>query len=471
MLNLNEKWTKVLEILKEEIPGESYNTWVLPLVPSSYEDNKLTLFSPHSFTAVTLKQSYGNIITAALTKVFREPVNFEIIQDKNLAENFEKAQKRVKKEEQKKTVTEFAESKYDGLKQMLSDCHLNTKYQFDNFVVGSYNKLAFGAALGVAEGKGKFNPLFIYGGSGLGKTHLMQAIGNYVLAKRKLKVRYVTTEEFLNDLLENLYHGVEKDTFTKGAEKNKRMTKFRQKYRSVDVLLIDDIQFVAGKARMEEELFNIFDALHQAGRQGVLRSDRVPSEIKGISDRLKTRFEWGLMADIGVPDLETRMAILKQLIDKEGQVGFSLEVIEFLASVYKNNIRELEGAYNKVCAYCSIYGEEPSLEIVKKAINYEALGKKITIDFVVQKTSEFFGIKSEDIVGSSRVAAIAYARKAAVYAARELTGESWQSIGAALGNRKHSTIMYSYTEVKENMARDNKLCDEINTLFNIINQS
>lgn len=471
MLNLNEKWAKVLEILKEEIPGESYNTWVLPLVPSSFEDNKLTLFSPHSFTAVTLKQSYGNVITSALTKVFKEPVNFEIIQDKNLAENFEKAQKKVKKEEQKKTATEFAESKYDGLKQMLSDCHLNTKYQFDNFVVGSYNKLAFGAALGVAEGKGKFNPLFIYGGSGLGKTHLMQAIGNYVLAKRKLKVRYVTTEEFLNDLLENLYHGVEKDTFTKGAEKNKRMTKFRQKYRSVDVLLIDDIQFVAGKARMEEELFNIFDALHQAGRQIVLTSDRVPSEIKGISDRLKTRFEWGLMADIGIPDLETRMAILKQLIDKEGQAGFSLEVIEFLATVYKNNIRELEGAYNKVCAYCSIYGEEPTLDIVKKAINYEALGKKITIDFVVQKTSEYFGIKSEDIIGSSRVAAIAYARKAAVYAARELTGESWQSIGAALGNRKHSTIMYSYTEVKENMTRDNKLCDEINTLFNIINQS
>lgn len=471
MLNLNEKWVKVLEILKEEIPGESYNTWVLPLVPSSFEDNKLTLFSPHSFTAVTLKQSYGNIITAALTKIFKEPVNFEIIQDKNLAENFEKAQKKVKKEEQKKTAAEFAESKYDGLKQMLSDCHLNTKYQFDNFVVGGYNKLAFGAALGVAEGKGKFNPLFIYGGSGLGKTHLMQAIGNYVLAKRKLKVKYVTTEEFLNDLLENLYHGVEKDTFTKGAEKNKRMTKFRQKYRSVDVLLIDDIQFVAGKARMEEELFNIFDALHQAGRQIVLTSDRVPSEIKGISDRLKTRFEWGLMADIGIPDLETRMAILKQLIDKEGQAGFSLEVIEFLATVYKNNIRELEGAYNKVCAYCSIYGEEPTLEIVKKAINYDSLSKKITIDFVVQKTSEFFGIKSEEIVGSSRVAAIAYARKAAVYAARELTGESWQSIGAALGNRKHSTIMYSYTEVKENMARDNKLCDEINTLFNIINQS
>lgn len=473
MLNLNEKWTQVLAILKEEIPGESYNTWVLPLVPSAFEDNKLTLFSPHSFTAVTLKQSYGDIITKALTAVFKEPVNFEVVQDKVLAENFEKAQKKVKKEEQKKTASDFAESKYDGLKQMLSDCHLNTKYQFDNFVVGSYNKLAYGAALGVAEGKtsGKFNPLFIYGGSGLGKTHLMQAIGNYILAKRKMKVKYVTTEEFLNDLLENLYHGVEKDTFTKGAEKNKRMTKFRQKYRSVDVLLIDDIQFVAGKSRMEEELFNIFDALYQGGKQIVLTSDRMPSEIKGISDRLKTRFEWGLMADIGIPELETRMAILKQLIDKEGKVGFSLEVIEFLATVYKNNIRELEGAYNKVCAYCSIYGEEPTLEIVKKAINYNAVTKKITMDFIIQKTAEFFDIKEDDIKGSSRIAAIAYARKAAIYIVRELTGESWQSIGTAIGKRKHSTIMYSYTEVKENMLRDNKLCDEINTLFNIINQS
>ncbi len=473
MINLNEKWTKVLSILKEEIPNESYNTWVLPLVPSVFEKNKLTLFSPHSFTAVTLKQSYGEIITRALAEVFKEPVQFEIIQDKILAENFEKAQRKVKKEEQKKITAEFSESKYDALKQMLSDCHLNTKYQFDNFVVGSYNKLAYGAALGVAEGKAgeKFNPLFIYGGSGLGKTHLIQAIGNYIFSKRKLKVKYVTTEEFLNDLLENLYHGVEKDTFTKGAEKNKRMTKFRQKYRSVDVLLIDDIQFVAGKARMEEELFNIFDALYQGGKQIVLTSDRLPSEIKGISDRLKTRFEWGLMADIGVPDLETRMAILKQLIDKEGQTGFSLEVIEFLASVYKNNIRELEGAYNKVCAYCSVYGEEPTLDIVKKAINYNSLSKKITIDFIINKTAEFFGISEEEIKGGSRVAAVAYARKAAIYAARELTGDSWQSIGNVLGNRKHSTIMYSYTEVKENMLRDDKLCDEINTLFNIINQS
>ena len=299
----------------------------------------------------------------------------------------------------------------------------------------------------------------------------MQAIGNYVFTKRKMKVKYVTTEEFLNDLLENLYKGAEKDTFAKGSDKNKRMSKFRQKYRSVDFLLIDDIQFIAGKQRTEEELFNIFDALHSAGKQIVLTSDRMPSEIKGISERLQTRFEWGLMADIGSPDLETRMAILKQLIDNEGQIGFSGEVIEFLASIYKNNIRELEGAYNKVCAFCTIYGEEPTLEVVKKAINYKAVTKKITINLILQKIAEFFGMKEADIIGNSRVASIAYARKIAVYIVRELTSESWQSIGDALGKRKHSTIMYSYKEVKDEIQRDNKLFEEINTLFNIINQS
>lgn len=471
MINLNEQWEKVLKILEKEIPGASYNTWVLPLVPSSFEENRLILLTPQSFTTVTIKTSYGDIITKALSDVFKEPVAFDIIYDAELDKEYQKKVKKASKEEEKKI--EISESKYDSLKQMQSDCHLNTKYKFDNFVVGSYNKLAYGAAIGVAEGKanGKFNPLFIYGGSGLGKTHLMQAIGNHMLTKKKARVRYVTTEEFLNDLLENLYKGVEKDTFSKGAEKNKRMSKFRQKYRDVDVLLIDDIQFVSGKQRMEEELFNIFDALYQADKQIVLTSDRLPADIPGISERLKTRFQRGLTADMGIPDLETRMAILKQLIVNDGTIDFSLEVIEFLATIYKNNIRELEGAYNKVYAYCSIYGEEPTLDIVKKAINYKAVQKQINSKFIIDKVAEFYEVKPEDITGTSRTGKIAYARKTAVYMIREITGDSWQSIGAVLGGRKHSTIMYSYTEVKENLARDNKLTDEINTLFNIINQS
>ena len=471
MVNLSEKWQEVLKILEKEIPNGSYTTWVLPLVPSIMEENRLVLLTPQAFTIMTVKASYGEIITKALTEVFKEPVTFEIVYDAELDKEYQKKVKKASKEEQKAKQTELADSKYDGLKQMLSDCNLNTKYQFDNFVVGGYNKLAYGAALAIAEGKskGRFNPLFIYGGSGLGKTHLMQAIGNYMMTKKRAKVKYVTTEDFLNDLIENLYKGYEKDTFAKGAEKNKRMSKFRQKYRDVDVLLIDDIQFISGKQRMEEELFNIFDALHRGDKQIVLTSDRLPAEISGISDRLKTRCEWGLMADIGIPDLETRMAILKQLIEKDGNIDFSLEVLEFLATVYKNNIRELEGAYNKVCAYCSICDEEPTLETVKKALNYNA-STKINSKKIIGAVAKHFGLNEKDIVGESRVGQIAKARKIAVYVIRELTGESWQSIGTELGGRKHSTIMYNYDEVKKMTSRDNKLNEEINTLFNIINQ-
>lgn len=472
MLELNILWEKALEVLKNKIPHNSFSMWILPLVPKSFEDNRLVLLSPHTFTSETVKLSYDNILTKTISDIAGSPITYDIIYSENLDKQFKKENKKYEKEEQKKNLNELAESKYDGLKQMLSDCHLNTKYQFDNFVVGSYNKLAYGAAFGVAKGDAdkRFNPLFIYGGSGLGKTHLLQAIGNYIFSKRKAKVKYVTTEEFLNDLLENLYHGVEKDTFTKGAEKNKRMTKFRQKYRDVDVLLIDDIQFITGKARTEEELFNIFDALYQAGKQIVLTSDRLPSEIPGISDRLKTRFEWGLMADIGIPDIETRMAIIKQLIAQDGKINLNLDVIEFLASVYKNNIRELEGAFNKVCAYSSLYEEEPTLELVKKAINYRENTKKITSETILNSVCKFYNVPTEAVKGTSRVANIAKVRKVVIYIIREFLNESLLSIGNVVGGKKHSTVMYSYNEVKKEIQTNTELSDEINTLFNIINQ-
>lgn len=472
MIELQQLWQKTLEMLGKEIPSTSFEMWIVPLVPHSFADNKLVLFSPHTFTSETVKLSYDNVFTKTISEIAGVPVTYEIVYSEELEEKFKKDSIKSEKTEQKKNINSFAESKYDGLKQMLSDCHLNTKYQFDNFVVGGYNKLAYGAAFGVAKGDAdkRFNPLFIYGGSGLGKTHLLQAIGNYIFSKRKVRVKYVTTEEFLNDLLENLYHGVEKDTFTKGAEKNKRMTKFRQKYRDVDVLLIDDIQFIAGKARTEEELFNIFDALYQAGKQIVLTSDRLPSEIKGISERLKTRFEWGLMADIGTPDLETRMAIIKQLIAQDGKINLSLDVIEFLAAVYKNNIRELEGAFNKVCAYSSLYEETPTLELVKKAINYRENAHKVTAQTILDNVCRFYNTPCDEVIGSSRVANIAKVRKVAIYITRELLNETWQSIGQLVGGRKYSTVMYSYDEIKKELPINNELSDEINTLFNIINQ-
>ena len=472
MIEKEQLWQKTLEKLEKEIPQTSFEMWILPLVPHSFTDNKLVLLSPHTFTSQTVKFSYDCLFTGTISEIAGMPVTYEILYDKELETKYKKENKKSEKEEQKKNLITFAENKYDGLKQMLSDCHLNTKYRFDNFVVGNYNKLAYGAALGVAKGDAdrRFNPLFIYGGSGLGKTHLLQAIGNYIFSKRKNKVKYVTTEEFLNDLLENLYHGVEKDTFTKGAEKNKRMTKFRQKYRDVDVLLIDDIQFISGRARTEEELFNIFDALYQGGKQIVLTSDRLPSEIAGISERLKTRFEWGLMADIGTPDIETRMAIIKQLIAQDGKINLSLDVIEFLASVYKNNIRELEGAFNKVCAYSSLYEEQPTLELVKKAINYKENAHKITAETILNTVCKFYNVPPEEVKSSTRVANIAKVRKVTIYIIREFLNESWQSIGQTAGGRKHSTIMYSYDEIKKELQTNNELSEEINTLFNIINQ-
>lgn len=472
MPDAKELWEKALEELKHIIPPNSYTMWILPLVPKSFEDNRLVLLSPHTFTAQTVRMSYDNMLTRTISEIAGSPVTYEILYSEELEEKYKKENKKSEKEEQKKILSGLQPTKYDGLMQMLSDCHLNTKYRFDNFVVGSYNKLAYGAALKVAEGNAdkRFNPLFIYGGSGLGKTHLIQAIGNYIFTKRKARVKYITTEEFLNDLLENLYFGSEKDTFKKGAEKNKRMTKFRQKYRDVDVLLIDDIQFIEGKARTEEELFNIFDVLYNAGKQIVLTSDRLPSEIPGISDRLRTRFEWGLMADIGTPDIETRMAIVKQLIAQDGKINLTLDVIEFLATVYKNNIRELEGAFNKVCAYSSLYGEEPTLELVKKAINYRENAKKITSETILNTVCKFYNVPPDTVKGPSRVANIAKVRKVSVYIIRDFLNETWQSIGMVVGGRKYTTVMYSYDEIKEEMKTNMGLSDEINTLFNIINQ-
>jgi chromosomal replication initiator protein len=463
MVNINEQWAEVLKILEEEIPSESYNAWVLPLVPSEIQNGKITLLSPYSFTNFALKQSYGATVAKALQRVFGERLAFEVLKDTKLEELYKKQQKREEKEEKKRAASLLVESKYDGLKQMQSDSHLNTKYTFDNFVVGDYNKLAYSAAKGIACGNGKkaYNPLFIYGGSGLGKTHLLFAIGNYMMSKGKLKVRYITTEEFLNDYINSLV----------GNDKNKKMNIFRQKYRDVDVLLIDDIQQLEGKEGLQKELFNTFNDLYNANKYIILTSDRLPSEIPTLSERLRTRFESGLMADIGLPDLETRMAIVKQLIESDGAISMSLEVIKFLANVYKNNIRELEGGFNKITAVCSCFNEEPTLETVKKAINYTAVQKQITAESISGEVAKFYGVTIGDIQGKSRVGNIANARKVAVYIVREITGNSWQSIGDALGGRKYSTIMVLYKGVKDEMPRDTKLADEINTLFNIINQT
>ena len=465
---IKQVWDEVLTILKDTIGEPTYGTWIVPLVPHSLDDNCFCALTGQNL-AVQILQKNQKDISSALSKVCGKEVNFKIVYDENLKRQIEKERKNAKKEEDKELIQSLENrilnpSKYDGLKQMQSDCRLNLKYKFDNFVVGSNNKFAHAVAYAVAKDPGKqYNPLFIYGGSGLGKTHLLQAIGHEIMfSKSKLKVKYIKAEEFINDLINSIAKGMDKV-----GDKNKKMNEFRNKYRNVDVLLVDDIQLIEGKARTEEEMFNTFESLHNAGKQIVFTSDRSPDKFENTPDRLKTRFQMGLLADIQVPDLETRMAILTKLAN-DNNVRMGAEVIEFLASVYNKNIRELEGAFNTISAYTSINEIPITVEVAKKVIGYNEKRKTLTVDGIIDIVAGFYNVSVDDIKSTSRGAKIANARQVAIYLAKEMTGESFPYIGDCF-NRKHTTIMYSHQKVKSDIAVDRHLAQDISELTAQIN--
>lgn len=462
MEDITKIWDKVLKILEEEIPASSFGPWVLPLVPHDYNGSQFSVLCGQSLAVQIISKSHHAQITKALSSVLSKEVEFKIIYDEELSKKLKKISQKSRREELIANIeSKLQPSKYDGLKQMQSTYNLNLKYKFENFVVGENNKFAYGASLTVAKEPGKkYNPLFIYGGSGLGKTHLMQAIGHYILYNNpELKVKYVKTEEFVNDLVNSLF---------KGMDKSSKMNKFREKYRNVDVLLIDDIQLIEGKERTQMEVFNTFETLQNAGKQIVMTSDRPPESIPTLSDRLRSRFQWGLLADIQIPDLETRMAIISKLA-QDNNIKFPLDVIELLASVYKTNIRELEGAFNRVSAYSSINEIPINLENVKKIINYSENKKNITIQGIIDIVAEYYNVSNEDMVGSSRSQKIALARQVAIYLSREITKESFPAIGDAF-DKKHTTIMYSCEKVKEDIQVNQSLSKDISTLVNKINQ-
>lgn len=462
MEDISKIWDQVLTILEEQIPASSFGPWVLPLVPHFYDGSQFSVLCGQSLAIQIISKSHHVQITKALSTVLGKEVEFKIIYDEELSKKLKKKSQKSKKEELIANLeSKMQPSKYDGLKQMQSTYNLNLKYKFENFVVGANNKFAYGASLTVAKEPGKkYNPLFIYGGSGLGKTHLMQAIGHYILYNNpELKVKYVKTEEFVNDLVNSLF---------KGFDKSSKMSKFREKYRSVDVLLIDDIQLIEGKERTQMEVFNTFETLQTAGKQIVMTSDRPPESIPTLSDRLRSRFQWGLLADIQVPDVETRMAILNKLA-QDNNLEIPHDVVELLATVYKSNIRELEGAFNRISAYSSINEMPINLENVKKIINYSENKKNITIPGIIDLVAEFYNVSTEDIFGTNRAQKIAFARQVAIYLAREMTQESFPFIGDVF-NKKHTTIMYSYEKVKEDIPHNSTLSKDISTLVNKINQ-
>lgn len=442
---VKEIWEKALEILKAELTEVSFNTWIKSIDPLNITDSSITLGVRNDFTKDILENRYKdlikNSIQAACNKSYS--INFVII-----SEEATDTLQRVPPKRQSLVVNDEMSAT------------LNPKYTFDSFVIGNSNRFAHAASLAVAESPAKaYNPLFIYGGVGLGKTHLMHAIGSYIKqANSKSKVVYVSSEKFTNELINSI--------------KDDKNVEFRNKYRNVDVLLIDDIQFIAGKESTQEEFFHTFNALHDANKQIILSSDRPPKEIPTLEDRLRSRFEWGLIADIQPPDFETRIAILKKKADVEN-LNIPNEVMVYIATQIKSNIRELEGALIRIVAYSSLTNKEISVDLASEALKDIISNKnsrQVTIGLIQDIVSSYYNLKVEDFKSARRTRNVAFPRQIAMYLSRKLTDTSLPKIGEEFGGRDHTTVIHAYEKISQNLKKDESLQTAVAELTKRINQ-
>lgn len=452
---LNNLWEQALNIIKGEISEISFNTWIKSCTPISISDNILKLSVPNEFTKGILDTRYKDLLIQALKIVTSRKFKIEFYLESDLEEEKENEEKQ--KEEKKENTNDV-----DG-SIVVSDemsATLNPKYTFQSFVIGNSNRFAHAASLAVAESPAKaYNPLFIYGVVGLGKTHLMHAIGHYILQENpKAKVVYVSSEKFTNELI--------------NAIKDDKNEEFRNKYRKVDVLLIDDIQFIAGKERTQEEFFHTFNALHEENKQIILSSDRPPKEIPTLEDRLRSRFEWGLIADIQPPDFETRMAILKKKADVEG-LNVPNEVMVYIATKIKSNIRELEGALIRIIAYSSLTNRDVSVDLASEALKDIISNKEsapVTVKTIQESVANYYNLRIEDLKSQRRTRNIAYPRQIAMYLSRKLTDMSLPKIGEEFGGRDHTTVIHAYEKISENLKTDEGLQSMINDITKKLTQ-
>lgn len=445
MGNIDDLWEQTLKIIEQKISKPSFETWLKSTKAVSLKGTTLIVEAPNEFAREWLDGNYKDILTEILYDLVGENMTLRfVIPNTNLEEEPVTPSTATKKQTKQETSTDSPNSM------------LIPKYTFETFVIGSGNRFAHAASLAVAEAPAKaYNPLFIYGGVGLGKTHLMHAIGHYVLEHNPdAKVVYLSSEKFTNEFINSI--------------RDNRPEDFRNKYRNVDILLIDDIQFLAGKESTQEEFFHTFNALHEENKQIVISSDRPPKEIPTLEDRLRSRFEWGLITDITPPDLETRIAILRKKAKAEG-LDIPNEVMLYIANQIDTNIRELEGALIRVVAYSSLENKDINADLAAEALKSiipSSKPKTITIKDIQREVGEEYGIKMEDFVSKKRTKTIAFPRQIAMYLSREITDSSLPKIGEEFGGRDHTTVIHAHDKISKMLDEDPQLKKQIEEIKN-----
>lgn len=440
--SLSDVWERILAHVQEAVNANAFVTWFKPILPLKLEDKNLTIQVPSQFYYEWLEQHYSHILNQALARVLGPGA--KLLYSILVPENTPRSEPIVTTRPLPRTP--------QGMD------NLNVRYTFDSFIEGECNKFAKAASLAVAKSPGKttFNPLVVYGGVGLGKTHLIEAVGNYAKAEfPHTRVLYVDSERFTMDFITSI-------------QKNKT-TEFSGIYRNVDILIIDDIQFFANKERTQDEFFHTFNTLHQKGKQIILSSDRPPKELQGMEERLISRFQWGLVVDIQPPDMETRQAILQKKAE-ENDIDLPMEIFHFIATHIVSNIRELEGALIRLLAYASLNGVDVSLELAKNVLRDVIITKSrtISIEFIQKMTAEHFGFADDLLRAKTRKKEIAQARQIAMYLCKTLTDSSLKTIGLHFGGRDHSTVIHAITSTEKALSQDAKIKDKVKSIKNKI---
>ena len=452
MNEIKNNWMEIKETVRKEynLSSISYKTWIEPLEIHNVVNDVVNIVIPsdQSHALIYISSKYKSFFQVTISEMFNHMYEVNFILEADAKSNEVVEQEPV-------LSAPVYNANYES-------ANLNTKYKFDTFIVGSNNKFAHSASLAVAESPGKaYNPLYLYGGPGLGKTHLMHSIGHFILEETpNTKVLYVTSEEFTNEVIDSIRSG-----------NAAAMTKLREKYRTVDVLMIDDVQFIIGKESTQEEFFHTFNVLHAAGKQIILSSDKPPKEMETLDERFRSRFEWGLIADIQAPDYETRMAILKKNADSYDR-NIDEEIIKYIATNIKSNIRELEGALNKIIAFAKLNKVNLTLSLAEEALKdviYPNKPKEITPALILNIVAEHFNVKSEDITSKKRNAEFVQPRQVFMYLCRDLTDTSLSNIAKFLGKKDHTTVIHGINKIEEEMKMNDELKNKIDIIKKKIN--